>query len=129
MDIMKYLKFLNLIPLIVFFVVVRLGGMLISEYLLIMIVVLGVMNMCLAKGMKDYLFSSILLVVSTVVGVILLTLYYYYFVSNDFETPIVGAFAVLLYGLLAAVVAFVGTAVVVIKDKMAKKRGSRTIDE
>jgi len=46
---MRYLKWLNLIPLIMFFIVDKLRGTLISRYLLIIIVALGVMNMFLAR--------------------------------------------------------------------------------
>ncbi|SFQ44008.1 hypothetical protein SAMN04487928_14718 [Butyrivibrio proteoclasticus] len=49
---MKYLKWLNLIPLIMFFIVDKLRGTLISRYLLIIIVILGVMNMLIAKGIS-----------------------------------------------------------------------------
>ena len=52
---MKYLKWLNLIPLIMFFIVDKLRGTLISRYLLVIIFVPGVMNMFLAKGMKGRL--------------------------------------------------------------------------
>ena len=44
---MRYLKWLNLIPLIMFFIVDKLRGTLISRHLLIIIVALGVMNMFL----------------------------------------------------------------------------------
>ena len=88
MDGMKYLKWLNLIPLIMFFIVDKLRGTLISRYLLIIIVALGIMNMFLAKRMKEYLFASLMLVASIVVGMILYTYYYYYFVSANSETPI-----------------------------------------
>lgn len=120
---MRYLKWLNLVPFIMFFVVDELRGTLISRYPLIVIVLFGVMNMCLAKGMKAYLLSSLILVLSTAGGVILYTLYYYNFVSADFETPIVGVFVMMLYGLFAVVVAAVGTVGVVIKDRVAEKRG------
>ena len=59
---MRYLKWLNLIPLIMFFIVDQLRGTLISRYLLIIIVALGVMNMFLAKSMKEYVISSLMLV-------------------------------------------------------------------
>ena len=49
MDGMKYLKWLNLIPLIMFFIVDKLRGTLISRYLLIIIVALGIMN----TGLRD----------------------------------------------------------------------------
>lgn len=118
---MKYLKWLNLIPLIMFFIVDKLRGTLISRYLLIIIVVLGVINMLIAKGMKEYCISSLMLVVSTVAGMILYTYYYYYFVSADFETPIFGAAIMMVYGFIALAVAAVGTVVVVIKDRYAEK--------
>ena len=108
-----------------FFIVDKLRGTLISRYLLVTIILLGVINMCLAKGMKEYLFFSLLLVLSTAGGVVLYTLYYYNFVSADFETPIVGVFVMMLYGIVAAVVAAVGTVVVVIKDRIAEKRVSK----
>ena len=126
---MKYLKFLNLLPLIMFFVVDNVRGTLISRYLLIIIVVLGVINMLIAKGMKEYCISSLMLVVSTVAGMILYTYYYYYFVSSNPETPIFGAAIMMVYGFIALAVAAVGTVVVVIKDRVAEKRASRTIDE
>ena len=118
---MKYLKWLNLIPLITFFIVDKLRGTLISRYLLIIIVVLGVMNMLIAKGMKEYCISSLLLVVSTVAGMILYTYYYYYFVSAGPETPIFGAAIMMVYGFIAFAVAAVGTVVVVIKDTITQK--------
>ena len=65
---MRYLKWLNLIPLIMFFIVDQLRGTLISRYLLIIIVALGVMNMFLAKSMKEYVISSLMLVASTLEG-------------------------------------------------------------
>ena len=118
---MRYLKFLNLIPLIMFFIVDKLRGTLISRYLLIIIVVLGVMNMLIAKGMKEYCISSLMLVVSTVAGMILYTYYYYYFVSANPEAPIFGAAIMMVYGFIALAVAAVGTVVVVIKDRYAGK--------
>ncbi|ADL35408.1 hypothetical protein bpr_I2675 [Butyrivibrio proteoclasticus B316] len=118
---MKYLKWLNLIPLIMFFIVDKLRGTLISRYLLIIIVVLGVINMLIAKGMKEYCISSLLLVVSTVAGMILYTYYYYYYVSAGPETPIFGAAIMMVYGFIAFAVAAVGTVVVVIKDRITQK--------
>ena len=97
---MKCLKWLNLLPFIMFFIVDKLRGTLISRYLLITIVALGVMNMCLAKGMKEYIFFSLMLVASTIVGMIFYTYYYYYFVCAVFETPIVGAFVMMVYGII-----------------------------
>ena len=47
---MKYLKWLNMIPLIMFFIVDKLRGTLISRYLLIIIVVLGVINIGYSYG-------------------------------------------------------------------------------
>ncbi|WP_242833019.1 hypothetical protein [Butyrivibrio sp. LC3010] len=97
---MRYLKFLDLIPLIMFFIVDKVRGTLISRYLLIIIVVLGVINMLIAKGMKEYCISSLMLVVSTAAGMILYTYYYYYFVSAGPETPIFGAAIMMVYGFI-----------------------------
>ena len=119
---MKYLKWLNLIPLIMFFIVDKLRGTLISRYLLIIIVALGVMNMFLAKSMKEYVISSLMLVASTVVGMVLYTYYYYYFVSANSEAPIFGAALMMVYGFIAFAVAAVGTVVVVKKERMAEKK-------
>ncbi len=118
----KNLKWLNFIPLIMFFIVDKLRGTLISRYLLIIIVALGIMNMFLAKSMKKYLFASLMLVASTVVGMILYTYYYYYFVSANSEAPIFGAALMMVYGFIAFAVAAVGTVVVVIKERMAEKK-------
>ena len=85
--------------------------------------------MLIAKGMKEYCISSLMLVVSTVAGMILYTYYYYYSVSSNPEAPIFGAAIMMVYGFIALAVAAVGTVVVVIKDRVAEKRASRTIDE
>nr|WP_297767261.1 hypothetical protein [uncultured Butyrivibrio sp.] len=113
----KYIKWLNLIPIIMFFIVDKLRETLISRYLLIIIVTLGVMNMFHAKGMKEYVISSLMLVASTVVGMILYTYYDYYYVSADPETPIFGAALMIVYGFISFAVAAVGTVVVVVKDR------------
>ena len=112
-----------MIPLIMFFIVDKLRGTLISRYLLIIIVVLGVINMLIAKGMKEYCISSMMLVLSTVAGMILYTYYYYYFVSASPETPIFGAAIMMVYGFIALAVAAVGTVVVVIKVRIACSHG------
>ena len=83
----------------------------------------------MVKGMKEYCISSLMLVVSTAAGMILYTYYYYYFVSAGPDTPIFGAVIMMVYGFIALAVAAVGTVVVVIKDRVAEKRASRTIDE
>ena len=119
---MKYLKWLNIIPLIMFFIIDKLRGTLISRYLLIIIVVLGVMNMLIAKEMKEYLISSLMLVVSTVAGMVLYTYYYYHFVSTNPEAPIFGAAIMMVYGFIAFAVAAVGAVVVVIKDRKNREK-------
>ena len=113
----KYIKWLNLIPIIMFFIVDKLRETLISRYLLIIIVTLGVMNMFHAKGMKEYVISSLMLVASTVVGMILYTYYDYYFIGAYPETPIFGAALMIVYGFISFAVAAVGTVVVVVKDR------------
>ena len=55
-------------------------------------------------------------------GMVLYTYYYYYFVSANSETPIFGAALMMVYGFIAFVVVAVGTAVVVIKERMAEKK-------
>ncbi len=87
----KYYKLLNFIPLIMFVLADCLIGSGINPVRLIIVAGLAIMNIILAKDLKDYLISSAILLVSSVVGMILDT-YYYYFISSDPETPIVGAF-------------------------------------
>ena len=61
---------------------------------------------------------------SCVAGMMLSTYYYYYFISSDFETPIVGAFIEMVYGIFVLVLAGVGTAVFAIRNrKEAVKNG------
>ena len=77
--------------------------------------------MLVAKGMKEYCISSLMLAVSTVAGMILYTYYYYYFVSANPGAPIFGAAIMMVYGFIALAVAAVGAVVVVIKDRYAGK--------
>lgn len=112
---MKYMKLLNLIPLFVFFAVERLFGTLVNPIPVILVLVLGIMNIVLAKHMKEYLVSSLLLFVSSVIGMILETYYYYYFVNPDPEAPIVGAFIVIVYALFVLLVAGIGAAITALK--------------
>ena len=89
--------------------------------------VLVVGAILIAKGMKEYCFSSLMLVVSTIAGMILYTYYYYYFVCSNPEAPIFGAAIMMVYGFIALAAAAVGTVVVVIKDRVAEKRASKKI--
>jgi hypothetical protein len=91
---------------------------------MIVIAAFVIMNVFMAKSMKEYLLSSLLLLISCVAGMILSTYYYYYFISSDFETPIVGAFIAMVYGIFVLVLAGVGTAVFAIRNrKEAVKNG------
>lgn len=114
---MKYLKLLNLIPLIVFFAVDRLFDSLVNPIPIIIIIALGVMNTVLSKNMKEYLISSVILVVLSVIGMIFEAYYYYYFVNPDPEAPIYATALVIIYAIFALVVAGIGTAIMAFKKK------------
>ncbi|WP_029319543.1 hypothetical protein [Butyrivibrio sp. AE3004] len=121
---MKFLKWLNLIPLVMFVIRDMLGIADINPIWMIVIAAFVIMNVFMAKSMKEYLLSSLLLLISCVAGMILSTYYYYYFISSDFETPIVGAFIAMVYGIFVLVLAGVGTAVFAIRNrKEAVKNG------
>ena len=114
---MKFLKWLNLIPLVMFVIRDMLGMADINPIWLVIVAALGIMNIFIAKSMKEYLLSSLVLLISCVAGMILSTYYYYYFISSDFETPIVGAFIAMVYGIFVLVLAGVGTAVFAIRNR------------
>ncbi|WP_026659533.1 hypothetical protein [Butyrivibrio sp. AC2005] len=121
---MKFLKWLNLIPLVMFVIRDMLGIADINPIWMIVIAAFVIMNVFMAKSMKEYLLSSLLLLISCVAGMVLSTYYYYYFISSDFETPIVGAFIAMVYGIFVLVLAGVGTAVFAIRNrKEAVKNG------
>lgn len=105
---MKYIKFLNLLPLIMFILWDKLVGTLVTPVPFIIIIAFAALNIIFCKSMKEYLISSIMLVVSTIVGVILLSYYSYYLVDANPETPIVGAFVMIVYGVFAAILSGVG---------------------
>ena len=116
---MKYLKLLNLIPLGLFVILDIFGKADIDPKKLIIVVVFVIMNIFVNKSMKEYLLSSLMLFVACVGGKIIDTYYYYYNVSSDFETPIVGAFVAMVYGITVLVVAGVGTAIFALKNRKA----------
>lgn len=121
---MKFLKWLNLIPLVMFVIRDMLGMADINPIWMIVIAAFVIMNVFMAKSMKEYLLSSLLLLISCAAGMILSTYYYYYFISSDFETPIVGAFIAMVYGIFVLLLAGVGTAVFAIRNrKEAVKNG------
>ncbi len=68
--------------------------------------------------MKDYLISSIMLYLSSIIGVILSVTYYYYHISNDFETPVVGAFIATVYAI--GLLPFIGIGAVIVHFKTKK---------
>ncbi len=105
---MKYIKFLNLLPLVMFILWDKLKRTLVTPEPFIIIIALAVLNVILCKNMKEYLISSIMLVVSTAAGIIALSYYSYYFVEANPETPIVGAFVMIVYGFFAVVIAGIG---------------------
>jgi fatty acid desaturase len=113
---MKYWKWLNLMPLLLFIIRDVLGMAGINPIWMLVAVALAIMNIKMAKSMMEYLLASLLLLLSCVGGMILNTYYYYYFISSDSETPIVGAFAVIVYGILVIVLTVVGAVVLAIRD-------------
>ena len=114
---MKYLKFLNLIPLVLFIIWDRLVGNLVNAIPPIIIAVLAITNIIFSKQMSEYLISSLMLFASTVIGIILLTYFYYYNISANPEAPIVGAFVMIVYGLFVLFLIGVGAAIVAVRKK------------
>ena len=113
----KYYKLLNFIPLIMFVLVDCLIGSGINPIRLIIVAGLAIMNIILANGLKDYFISSVILLISSVVGMILDTYYYYYMISSDPETPIVGAFIAMVYGIYVILLTVIGAVIVHLKKK------------
>ncbi|SFI29358.1 hypothetical protein SAMN04487830_13826 [Pseudobutyrivibrio sp. OR37] len=74
---MKYCKWMNLIPLVLFIIRDMLGMAGINPIWLLVAVALAIMNVFMAKSMREYLLASLLLLLSCVVGMILNTYYYY----------------------------------------------------
>ncbi len=114
---MKFLKWLNLIPLVMFVIRDMLGMADINPIWMIVIAAFVIMNVFMAKSMKEYLLSSLLLLISCVAGMVLSTYYYYYFISSDFETPIVGTVIAIIYGIFVLVLAGVGSVVFAFKNR------------
>ncbi len=117
---MKYWKWINLIPLVLFMIRDILGMTGINPIWLLVTVALTIMNVFMTKGMREYLLVSLLLLLSCVVGMILNTYYYYYFISSDPETPIVGAFATIVYGIAVLILTGVGTSILAIRNRQKK---------
>ncbi len=115
---MKYWKWLNLIPLVLFIIRDMLGKESINPIWLLAAVALAIMNVFMAKSMREYLLASLLLFLACVVGMISNTYYYYYFISSDPETPIVGAFVVMVYGILVLLLTGVGAVILTIRNRL-----------
>lgn len=120
---MKFLKWLNLFPLVMFLILDIMGKADINPIRMVVVGALAIMNIFIAKSMKEYLLISLMLLVASVGGMIIGTYYYYYNVNPDVETPIVGAFIAMVYGIFVLLVAGVGTAVFVIKNRMVPGDG------
>lgn len=117
-DMKKYYKLLNLIPLVLFIIFDCVLAIGINPVRPVFVALLLIMDIFLAKGMKDYLLSAVMLFVSSIVGIIISVTCYYYFISSDFETPIVGAFIALVYALGLAVMIGIGVIIVHIRKKL-----------
>lgn len=118
---MKYYKFINLLPLVMFILMDIILGANIMPVRFVIIVALAVMNVLLAKDMKDYLISSFILVVSTIIGVILRAYYSYYFIDANPETPIIGAAVMMVYAAFVLIVTIAGMAIFAIRNKAGKQ--------
>ena len=118
---MEYIKFLNLLPLIMFILWDKLKRTLVTPEPFIIIIVFAVLNVIFCKSMKEYVISSIMLVVSTVAGIIALSYYSYYLVEANPETPIVGAFVMIVYGIFTAVISGIGA--LIAAGRIKKKAG------
>ncbi len=117
---MKYYKFFNLIPLVMFVLMDMILGSDIMPIRFVIVAALVIMNVLLSGSMKDYLVSSLILVVSTVVGVILRAYYSYYFIEANPDTPIVGAAVMMVYAIFVLTVAAIGIALFAIRNKADK---------
>lgn len=117
---MKYWKWINIIPLVLFIIRDMLGMAGINPIWLLVALALAIMNVFMAKSMREYLLDSLLLLLSCVVGMILNTYYYYYFISSDSETPIVGAFVVMVYGILVLVLTGFGAVILAIRNRQKR---------
>jgi biotin transporter BioY len=113
----KFLRWVNLFPLVMFVIRDLLGMPDINPMWLLVVAAFGIMNVFVAKSMKEYLLLSLLLLISSVVGMLLGTCYYYYFCSSDFETPIVGTVIAIIYGIFVLVLAGVGSVVFAFKNR------------
>ncbi len=118
---MKYLKFLNLIPLVMYFIADRLGVIVINPVTTGIVVALALMNIVLCDNLKDFFLSSLMLIGSGVIGIILMTYFDYYFINADPETPIVGAYMVIVYAEFMLFFIALGIGVMVLKN-LKKKR-------
>ncbi len=109
---------INLIPLALFYYWDCVLGIGISPFRPAIVVSFVVLDIIMAISMKDYLISSIMLYLSSIIGVILSVTYYYYHISNDFETPVVGAFIATVYAI--GLLPFIGIGAVIVHFKTKK---------
>ena len=119
---MRYLKLLNLIPLCIFFLMYYQSGTVLHRAPLFLVAALGIMNGFVSRNMKEHIISSLMLLLSCAIGMIGFTYYYYYFIDAADEAPIIGAFVVIVYGIFVMTAFAIGAVVMVIKDRIGKKK-------
>ncbi len=123
----RYLRFLNLLPLGMFFLMYFQSGTILHRAPLVLVVILGIANAFISMNMKEYLISSLMLFFSCVLGMIIFAYYYYYCIQMADEVPIIAAFVVMVYAIVVFTAFAVGSVVVVIRDRVQRvKRQEET---
>ena len=112
------LKYLNLIPLVLFPLIYICRISVIDP--MIIIIALTVMNIVISQTTNAYAVSSAMLLISTVIGMVIATYCYFYFISADSETPIVGAFFAIVYGIFVVLFAGIGAVIIAVKNRRQK---------
>ena len=113
-------KLFNLIPLILFPFFDCVLGIGINPFRPMIVAVLLIMDICLSQTLKEYLHSSLLLLGSCIIGIIISTTCYYYFISNDFETPIVGFVTAIVYAIGVLLLIGIGAIIVYLRKKESR---------
>ncbi len=119
---MRYLKFLNLIPLCIFALMYYQTGTVLHRAPLFLVAALGIMNGFVSRNMKEHIISSLMLLLACAIGMIGFTYYYYYFIDAADEAPIIGAFVVFVYGIISMTGFAIGAVIMVVKDRIRKKK-------
>ncbi len=117
---LRYLKFLNLLPLCMFFLMYFQSGTILHRAPLFLVVILTIMNVFISKDMKEYLISSMMLFLSCALGMIIFAYYYYYFIQMADDVPIIAAFVVMVYAIIVLTAFAIGAVIVVLRNRSCK---------